>query len=144
MAACLEGSLRLLGGRYAARLPRAGKSPAYTILCVGDSFTYGAGAPEESSYPRQLETVLQERFPGRAFRVINFGESAQNTAQLLDRLPQALGETRPDAVVLLSGINNFWNYWGYRDGTAAPRRNILDRLRIARLAKLLWREVVRG
>ncbi|HBA61963.1 MAG TPA: hypothetical protein DCZ92_14345 [Elusimicrobia bacterium] len=140
---CLEVSLRLFGSRYAARLSARGQDGAYTVLCVGDSFTYGAGAPAESSYPRQLENVLKERFPGQAFSVVNFGESGQNTAQLLDRLPQALDKVRPDAVILLSGLNNFWNYWGYRDDKGPRRPEALDRVRVARLAKLLWREVSR-
>ena len=143
LATGLELALRISGGFYAARLPGPAAETAYTVLCVGDSFTFGAGAPEGSSYPVQLEAVLKERFPGRPVRVVNFGEVAQNTAQLLERLPQALDETRPDAVVLLSGMANFWNYWGYRDGTGGPRRRLLDRLRVARLARLLWREASR-
>lgn len=143
LAAALEVALRLFGGLYTARLPGPAAEAAYTVLCAGDSFTYGAGAPAGSSYPAQLETMLKERFPGQPVRVVNFGEVAQNTSQLLERLPQALEETRPDAVVLLSGMNNFWNYWGYHDGTGGASRRLLDRLRVARLAGLLWREASR-
>lgn len=140
MLLCLELLLRALGARYVARITEVPDDAAYTVLCVGDSFTQGAGAPRDSSYPRQLQNILRERFPGKNIRVINFGEVAQNTEQLLERLPEALDKTHPDVVVLLSGMADFWNYWGYRDGTAPPRSSVLDRLRVARLAKLLWRE----
>ena len=30
----------------------------YTILCLGDSFTFGYGAPHGKSYPEQLEQLL--------------------------------------------------------------------------------------
>ncbi|HNW43123.1 MAG TPA: GDSL-type esterase/lipase family protein [Elusimicrobiales bacterium] len=139
LALLLELFLRLLGSRYIAELPVAGPRASYTVLCAGDSFTYGAGAPPQGSYPVQLEEILRARFPGRTIRVVNFGEVAQNTAQMLQRLPKALDEVRPDAVVLLSGMANYWNYWGYRDGTAPPRKKFYDRIRTVRLARLLWR-----
>jgi len=109
LALGLEIFLRLLGGQYAAKLPVLKNRAAYTVLCLGDSFTYGAGAPPEASYPRQLEEILKTRFPDRSIRVVNFGEMGQNTAQLLQRLPGALDEIRPDAVIFLSGVANFWN-----------------------------------
>lgn len=145
LALCAEAALRVLGSRYVTEVPAIERhaGDAYTILCAGDSFTYGAGAPAESSYPRQLEGLLKARFPGRAFRVVNGGEVAQNTAQALRWLPGALAKVKPDCVVLLSGGANSWNYWGYRSGPGPASWPFYERIRLLRLARLLWRSAAR-
>lgn len=43
------------------------------ILCLGDSFTEGDGSPQDSCYPRQLESILQSRFPSKKITVMNGG-----------------------------------------------------------------------
>jgi hypothetical protein len=43
------------------------------ILTLGDSFTFGDGAPEDSSYPAILQTILHARFPDRKITVFNAG-----------------------------------------------------------------------
>ncbi|HNW45456.1 MAG TPA: hypothetical protein PKI19_13210 [Elusimicrobiales bacterium] len=141
LALCLEGFLRVRGGQGPLQkpLPLKSSGPVYTILCVGDSFTFGAGAPPESSYPRQLESILTARFPGRAFKVVNFGQAPQSTEQLLQRLNGGLDDVNPAAVILLCGTCNFMDYRGYHTG-AAPG----SRLRIAKLAVRLWRSLSRG
>ncbi|MCA9572606.1 MAG: hypothetical protein KC656_32420, partial [Myxococcales bacterium] len=78
----------------------------YTILCEGDSFTYGIGG---ISFPEQLEELLNERVGRRAFRVVNKGVPGLNTAMLADELEGHLRETRPDVVIVLAGENNSWN-----------------------------------
>ena len=145
LAFCAELALRVLGSRYATTVPAIERKAgdAYTILCLGDSFTFGAGAAAESSYPRQLENILKARFPARGFRVVNAGEVAQNTAQVLRDLAGNLAKVRPDCVVLLSGGANFWNYWGYRSGFSPPRESYLERIRLVRLARLFAREISR-
>ncbi|MEI8217916.1 MAG: GDSL-type esterase/lipase family protein, partial [Elusimicrobiota bacterium] len=85
------------------------------ILCVGDSFVYGLGAPKESSFPCQLERLLNSRQPEKRFRVVNGGVPAQNSTQLLGRLRSTLKEVRPDMVIVLTGGANLWNYLGYRE-----------------------------
>ena len=43
------------------------------ILNLGDSFTFGDGAPADSSYPALLQGILTVRFPGRKITVLNGG-----------------------------------------------------------------------
>jgi len=78
------------------------------ILCVGDSNTYGAGVPEEASYPAQLQVLLEEASPGR-YSVINLGTPGMATWQVRERLPAQLARYVPDIVILLAGVNNGWN-----------------------------------
>jgi len=141
----LEAGLRVLGGVYGAgTLPSAGTGPggAYVILCLGDSFTAGMGAPEGEGYPGQLERLLNEKAGDGLFTVVNKGERCQNTAQLLNSLRGYLDETKPDLVIVMSGMANSWNRWGYGsfDGKAtffSGLNDALYRVRVYRLIRLL-------
>jgi lysophospholipase L1-like esterase len=46
-----------------------------TILCLGDSITYGYGVEDADSYPAQLQAALDRQSPGR-FSVLNGGVDA--------------------------------------------------------------------
>jgi len=74
------------------------------ILCIGDSFTFGVGAPEGESYPDHLQRML-----GDSGTVINTGWPGANSAMLLKKLPQWLEQYRPDYVFVLAGRNNTYN-----------------------------------
>ena len=82
---------------------------ATTILCVGDSHTYGAPLPEEESYPAQLEVALNERYPSRNFRVVNLGFPGVNSTFIAGRLEGQILQIRPELVLVSSGLNNKWN-----------------------------------
>ncbi len=57
------------------------KAPGtFRVLCLGDSFTFGSGLELEQTYPKQLETLLRERLPGRMIEVINAGFASGDTA----------------------------------------------------------------
>lgn len=51
-------------------------SGGYRILTLGDSFTWGIGAPADSSWPAQLEQMLAPRIPN--LRVCNAGISGSD------------------------------------------------------------------
>jgi lysophospholipase L1-like esterase len=80
----------------------------FTILCVGDSHTYGAGVRPAEAYPDHLERLLDEQAPGR-YSVVNVGVPGMNTAQVLDRLPDQVRQYRPDMILAWVGINNSSN-----------------------------------
>ncbi|MBM3984419.1 MAG: hypothetical protein FJ296_01820 [Planctomycetes bacterium] len=102
-----------------------------TILCVGDSNTYGLHVPQWS-YPAQLEARLRPRFSGPV-AVVNRGVPGQSAAQVAQALPADLRATRPDLVLLLAGLNDAWN-----PGTAAGGLpELLGRLRLVRLTRVL-------
>jgi tetratricopeptide (TPR) repeat protein len=109
---------------------------------VGDSVTFGLGAPRTQSYPAQLERLLNTKESKRTYTVINRGRPGQNTAQLLETLEGDIREVEPDIVTVLTGGANLWNYWGYqayRHRSRFPSRiyDQLYRIRLYKLVKLL-------
>jgi len=123
---------------------------AYTILCSGDSFTYGLGAPSNMAYPVQLERMLKDKFGGRNINVINKGGGGSNTAHLLYRSPYKIEDNiekiQPDIIVLLVGGQNLWNYWGYgrcldEKEISSKIKNILYRVRLYKLVKLFYTKI---
>jgi len=46
-----------------------------TVLCLGDSITYGYGVDDDHSYPARLQSALDHEFPGR-YLVLNGGVNA--------------------------------------------------------------------
>jgi len=80
----------------------------FNILCLGDSFTFGAGALPDNSYPRQLERLLR-RNTGKDIRVINAGRLGDTSSLLLKNFRKDLARYNPDIAIVMIGINNFWN-----------------------------------
>jgi lysophospholipase L1-like esterase len=104
------------------------------ILCVGDSHTYGVGVAPEQSYPSQLEGMLRAR--GVRARVVNAGVPGLNSTQLRERIAAKLAEHRPHVVLVWVGANNQWQ--PLPEEAAQPTTRFWSRLRVARLAKLLF------
>ncbi|MFN7955228.1 MAG: GDSL-type esterase/lipase family protein [bacterium] len=91
------------------------------ILALGDSFTWGWGAPADATYPSQLEERLRAAHPEQRIEVVNGGVSGYGTVQellLLDRIGAAI---QPDIVVLFY-YRNDWrnNLVGFEYGYAKP------------------------
>ena len=106
------------------------------VACIGNSVTYGYGhkAPDETSYPTQLQHLL-----GEEYEVRNFGHSG---ATLLSKghrpyinLPEykAALEFTPDIAVIHLGLNDTdpRNWPNYRDEFCTDYTNIIKALRDA-------------
>jgi len=122
--------LRIFGLFYSSKQAGgrdAGHNNTFTVLCLGDSFTYGIGAHSDKSYPKQLEGIIStnEKIP---VRVINAGICAGNTTQMLEQIQILLEKDHPDAVVMLFGMANSWNYYGF-----SKKSTFLNNLRIYKL-----------
>lgn len=142
----LEIGLRIIGAVSAGFVPACrGKSvpdKTRTIICLGDSFTFGVGAPSGKGYPEQLESELNAVGGSVKFRVLNRGVKSYNTSQILRDLPAVLENTKPDLVIVMAGDANYWNYWGYqrylkRGKFIAFCSDSMYRIRIFKLLKLL-------
>lgn len=100
----------------------------FNILCFGDSFTYGLGAPREDSYPRQLERILNNTYPQRHIKVINLGIPGYNSSQCLRYLKEKFDFYNPKIVLVMSGMNNCWSFAesSYFKIKQAKRSNLLN------------------
>lgn len=106
----LEGGLRLSRRIYYSyrienKVNRKDSKDAIRILCLGDSFTFGVGAPKGYSYPEQLQKVLDGNSRGE-FIVYNGGIPGRNSSQLFRNLEENIERYAPDVVVILTGCNN--------------------------------------
>jgi len=80
----------------------------FTILCIGDSVTYGVGGIEEEGYPKKLEEILTKK--GYKIKVINKAYPGASTAGVLRQLKNSLWEYKVDLVITLTGCgNSLWN-----------------------------------
>ena len=131
-----------LRGSLEDAVDSAGAREAATILCVGDSHTYGLPLPQEQSYPAQLEVALVERHPGRAFQVVNLGIPGMNSSYAANRLERQMLQLRPRMVIVWVGINNQWNVVETDEaevpGFLDDARRVLLRSRLVRLASIAW------
>ena len=93
LAAALAAAACTKTARHAA-IPRGS-----TVLALGDSLTYGYGAPPEAAYPVRLAAIT-------GWTVVNGGVSGDTSAQALARLP-ALLKRAPKLVLLGIGGNDF-------------------------------------
>lgn len=111
--------------------PAGGAQRAVTILCLGDSTTYGQGASDVTpvaagsfrpvaygageagedrcSYPSRLQQLLDASGGARRYRVVKAAVPGINSSQLLHRLPAYLVQFHPDVVILQIGMNDTWS-----------------------------------
>jgi lysophospholipase L1-like esterase len=109
----LEIVLRLLGFGYSTmhKVPLYFKEADRRIFCLGESTTWGIGAadPETENYPKQLENLFNQAFPDEKTKCFFDMTIGQNTSEILLKLPTYIEKYQPDIVVMMVGINNWWN-----------------------------------
>jgi lysophospholipase L1-like esterase len=107
-----------------------------TILCTGDSFTYGLGASApENSYPARLQAILRERTGDAGWRVVNCGWPGQDSRDVVQRLAEQLTTYQPALVYVIVGCNDYWTRPELTDAStaAAPDHRFQWRWRTGRL-----------
>lgn len=70
-----------------------------TVLALGDSITFGTGAPPEASYPSVLAGLT-------GWKVVNAGVPGDTSAGALARLPELLQQHAPQLVLVSIGGND--------------------------------------
>ncbi|MCP5053177.1 MAG: arylesterase, partial [bacterium] len=83
-------------------LVKEGSIPYNTIICFGDSLTYGTGADRGKDYPSQLSEMISKP-------VINAGVPGDTTARALKRLQRDVLARSPDMVLITLGGNDLKN-----------------------------------
>lgn len=81
---------------------KEGSVPYGTIICFGDSLTYGTGAERGMDYPSQLSKMIGKP-------VINAGVPGDTTARALQRLRRDVLNKSPDIVLITLGGNDLKN-----------------------------------
>lgn len=103
-------------------------SPGKTIVCLGDSITFGVGAEPGQPFPAVLAAKLNRE-------VINEGVSGDTTEDGLARVDQALAHNPWMVIVELGGNDILQRVPPER--TEAALRRLLDRLLAARVVPVL-------
>jgi lysophospholipase L1-like esterase len=88
-----------------AEFPSTKDPSTLRILCLGDSWTFGANVGQDDSYPARLEKLLHERYPGRPFEVLNLGVLGYASYNGLKMMQTRARELEPDLVVLAFAMN---------------------------------------
>ncbi len=81
---------------------KEGSIPYSTIICFGDSLTYGTGADQGKDYPSQLSIMIGKP-------LINAGVPGDTTASALKRLRRDVLSGSPDLVLITLGGNDLKN-----------------------------------
>lgn len=93
-----------------ARVPGAEGRRTLTILAIGESTTALAGNDSNTllisgtSYPAQLERILNSSQERIRYRVMNQGILSGNSTRILDELEGNIQKFRPDIIVAMMGI----------------------------------------
>lgn len=87
-------ALGFIGDEYQERKPAG----VYRIACLGGSTT-------QDGYVKRLERRLAGRFPDRRIEVLNFGNPAWTTTQILFNYLLNVRAYSPDLLIVLTGAN---------------------------------------
>lgn len=102
--------------------PREKPAGTLRICCLGDSCTFGLGAPPldyEQTYAAHLENLLNEKME-RPVEVLNFGCPGYTSYQGRKLLELKVLDYQPDVVTAYFGINDGFPAVGYPDAEQRP------------------------
>lgn len=116
-------SLNSLGFRD-VEFTREKDPSAFRIVCLGDSWTFGANVDQKDAYPQRLGALLTREFPQADYEVLNLGVFAYSSYQGLLLLKKDIRWLQPDILLIGFGMNDA-SVAGYRDkdayGQAQPK-----------------------
>jgi lysophospholipase L1-like esterase len=81
----------------------------YRIFVLGGSTVLDSGVDFESSAPRLLEKMLQEKYPNAKIQVINAGVDGYTSEHSLIQYLFNIKDFHPDMIIMWHGIND-WYY----------------------------------
>jgi lysophospholipase L1-like esterase len=93
----------------------------FTVLCAGDSTTFGWLVGEGEDFPARLSRLLQARHPTAL--AINAGVPSYTSAQILGKLGHDLERVDPEVVVVTMPWNDMWysSFAPWNAGILVPR-----------------------
>jgi lysophospholipase L1-like esterase len=83
---------------------RAKPPGIFRIAAIGDSVSFGLWVPQHTSYPKQLEVLLNDQLADRSapysrIEVLNFGVTGYNVTQVVENLRTRVLDYDPDLIV---------------------------------------------
>jgi lysophospholipase L1-like esterase len=105
------------------------------IVCLGDSWTFGANVGPEDAYPRQLAKMIREAHPGVRVQVFNLGVLGYSSYQGLQLLGTRALDLDPHAVLIGFGMNDGTPSARDADVATSPEAPPSPRKRVVRLLK---------
>jgi len=81
----------------------------FRIMLFGGSTTHGWGVNDNQTIDAYMREQLGDRYPGRAFDVVNFAFDGYDSYQIVERLRSDGLALRPDLVIVNAGINDVRN-----------------------------------
>jgi len=90
--------------------PVAKPDNEYRIICLGNSYTEGIGAPQDSTWPCFLENKLKKNITNKNISVFNAGISSSDPFFQYNLLEKKLLKYAPDLVLLAPGSSDFEFY----------------------------------
>jgi acyl-CoA thioesterase-1 len=107
-AACSAPSeLTRLPLRLKRMANRIAAGQSLTIVAIGSSSTFGAGASAPArSYPSRLEVELKSLFPRLSIKVLNRGVNGEESKDMLARFDRDVFAEKPDLVLWQVGSNS--------------------------------------
>ncbi len=120
--------------------------PVFSVLCLGDSPTWGDNVPGHTPYPMVLEKELKAARPYLSVQVLNAGVPAYTTTQSLVLERELLSQFEFDVVTIASqGSDSFLAARPDADHVMGPARATLARLVMRSwLFRLLREKAVAG
>jgi lysophospholipase L1-like esterase len=88
-------------------IPEKKDSAEYRIIALGDSFTEGIGADQDSTWPVFLERILNEKYSSKKITTINAGASGSDPFYEFILLRDRLLSYKPDLVILAINSSDF-------------------------------------
>ncbi len=97
------------------------------IIALGSSSTAGSGASSPAaSYPARLDAELDRRFPGKDFKVANFGTGGLLARDMLERLHTHILVLKPAMVIWQTGVNDAIQDVGFEEFRETLMRGVRD------------------
>lgn len=142
--ALAEASLWVAGPLLSPPAKAPADAAGWRVLCVGDSFVYGLGSEDGRGSCDHLQALFDERWGPGVASVHNEGVPGFNSSQAASELEGWLRQYEPQAVVILVGHNNSWNFndlhfEAVAGGEGMGLARSLGRLRLVRLLRLVTR-----
>jgi len=79
---------------------------SFRIVCVGDSWSFGANVSQDRAFPQRVAALLERQHPGAQFEVLNLGVMGYSSRQGLELMRRYVLDLHPDLVVIGFAMND--------------------------------------